>query len=303
MLREIVSRLTSVDVAIDLGNTNTVIFFRGEVRVEPSLVAIDKRTGEIALHGMAVGVLAENIISRFDLRIEFVKPVKIRDRRLIAQMLDGMLRRIPLGRFQFRHRIAIALPARLELELDERFTVFDSMLVTSLQADALVRNALVVDIGGETCEIGTGFGKTTVVPVGLESAIIDHVKTAHGLLIGEKTADRIKRERPEKIRGRDMATRLPREISLTAEEIHEALSSHLARITAAIRSCISDQGEIILSGGGSLLAGFAEHLRDEMKTQVQTPESPFAATALGLTTLLKYDLQKSCHRVFPRVRG
>src|ERR671922_17496 len=228
------------DMAVDLGTANTLVYVRGRgiVLSEPSVVAIDSRTGEVH----AVGIEAKRMLGRTPGTISAIRPLK-----------DGV-------------------------------------------------------IGGGTSEVAVislgGIVVSQSIRVGgdeLDEAIINYAKREYKLLIGQQTAEEVKLEigsaypMPEElqaeIRGRDMVSGLPKTVVLTSEEIRNALEEPVSQIIDAVKETldrtppelaadIMDRG-IMLAGGGSLLQGLDERLREETQMPAHLAESPLTCVAVG----------------------
>ena len=290
--------LFSKDIGIDLGTANTLVFMKGKgiVMREPSVVAVDIRKDTV----VAVGQDAKDMIGRTPGSIVAIRPLKdgvIADFEITATMLKYFIRQVVKSNFFSRPRIVICIPSGVT-EV-ERNAVEDAarqaggkevMLIEEPMAAAIgaglpvfePKGSMVVDIGGGTSEVGiVSLGdivaacSVRVAGDKFDEAIITYIKKKYNLLIGERTAEDIKieigsaypyeNEGEMTIKGRNLVDGLPKNITITAAEIREALSDPLAVIIDAIISTLEksppelsadiiDNG-IMLTGGGALLRG------------------------------------------------
>jgi rod shape-determining protein MreB and related proteins len=308
------------DMAVDLGTANTLVYVRGRgiVLSEPSVVAIDQRTGEV----YAVGVEAKRMLGRTPGSIAAIRPLKdgviadfdITERHFIQKVHQN----------RFAHpRVVVCVPSGVtgvEKRAVEEATLSagarEAHLIEEPMAAAIGAGLpvseptgnMIVDVGGGTSEVAVislgGIVVSQSLRVGgdeMDEAIINHVKKEYKLLIGQQTAEEIKLEvgsafkmREEvqaEVRGRDMLTGLPKTVILSSEEIRDALEEPVAQILDAIRSTldktppelaadIMDRG-IVLAGGGALLHGLDERLRHETQMPAQLAESPLTCVAVG----------------------
>ncbi len=320
----------SNDLAIDLGTANTLVFTKngGIVVREPSIVVINRLTNRIE----AVGKEAKEMLGRTPGNVVAVRPMKdgvIADFEVTEQMLKYFIRQANGGRrFAARPRIVIGVPS--EITPVEKRAVKESAMSAGASEVFLVEQAMmaaigaglpitepsgnmVVDIGGGTTDVavislsGTVYSRSVRVAGNeMDSAIIQFLKRKYNLLIGERTAEQIKIEigsaYPLKeeirmdIKGRDLVEGVPRELTITDEEIREALAEPVSTIVEAVRMAlertppelsadIMDKG-IVLSGGGALLRSLDQRLRDETGLPVVPAEDPLASVVLGTGKLL-----------------
>ncbi len=325
-------RYFSKDLAIDLGTANTLVFTRqgGIVVREPSVVVINKLTNKIE----AVGNEAKQMLGRTPGNIESIRPMKdgvIADFEVTERMLDYFIRKAHGRRMPVRPRIVIGVPS--EITQVEKRAVRDSAQRAGASEVFLVEQAMmaaigaglpitepsgnmIVDIGGGTTDVavislaGTVYSRSVRVAGNeMDVAIIQYLKRKYNLLIGERTAEQIKWElgsaHPLKdpltmeIKGRDLVEGVPKTLTITDEEIREALSEPVATIVDAVRQAlertppelsadIMDKG-IVLSGGGALLRGLDQRLREETGLPVIPAEDPLASVVLGTGKML-YDM-------------
>ncbi|MEM7482959.1 MAG: rod shape-determining protein [Acidobacteriota bacterium] len=327
-------RYFSKDLAIDLGTANTLVFARnqGIVVREPSVVVINKLTNRIE----AVGAEAKQMLGRTPGNIESIRPMKdgvIADFEVTERMLEYFIKKAH-GRKMYVHpRIVIGVPS--EITQVEKRAVKDSAMRAGASEVFLVEQAMmaaigaglpitepsgnmIVDIGGGTTDVavislaGTVYSRSVRIAGNeMDEAVIQHLKRKYNLLIGERTAEQIKWELgsayPLKdeirldIKGRDLVEGVPKTLSISDEEIREALAEPVATIVDAVRMAlertppelsadIMDKG-IVLSGGGALLRNLDQRLREETGLPVVLAEDPLASVVLGTGRLLSdFDL-------------
>jgi len=311
------------DMAVDLGTATTLVYVRGRgiVLSEPSVVAIDQRTGEVH----AVGAEAKRMLGRTPASISAVRPLKdgvIADFDVAEQMLHHFMRRVVQNRWA-HPRMAICVPSGVtgveKRAVEEAtysagarwVTLIEEPMAAAIGAGLPVAEptgSMIVDIGGGTSEVAVislgGIVVARSIRIGgdeLDEAIISWVKKEYKLLIGSQTAEEIKleigsagplpQEEQAEIRGRDLVTGLPKTIILSSEDLRVALEEPNQAIIDAIKatldetppelaSDIMDRG-IMLAGGGSLLRGLPERLRNETQTPVHLAESPLTCVAVG----------------------
>jgi rod shape-determining protein MreB len=322
--RRNVGRLRSGgDVAVDLGTANTVVYVRGRgiVLSEPSVVAIDQRTGEVH----AVGADAQRMIGRTPATISADRPLRhgvIADFEVTEAMLRQFVGKVLNNRFA-RPRMVICAPSGIT-EVERR-AVEEATLSAGAREVHLIEESLaaaigagidigepvgrmVVDIGGGTSEVAIislgGLVVAKSLRVGgydLDDAITNHIRLEHRMAIGSQSAEAIKlaagsaipleEEIETSIRGRDLASGLPREILLTSEEVRQAIASPVAEIMAAIHATLEETPPelaadittegVLLAGGGSLLRGFDRRVAAETGMPVRVADDPLACVATG----------------------
>jgi rod shape-determining protein MreB len=265
----------SVDMGIDLGTANTLVSVRGKgiVLNEPSVVAVDKATGEVMNDGMAVGVEAKAMLGKTPGNIEAIRPLKngvIADFDVTEKMLRYFITKVHGGRAWVKPRVVIAVPVGItaverravinsaERAGARRVFLIDEPMAAGLGVDLPVREAygsLIVDIGGGTTDIAVLALAEMVVATSLrvagdemDEAIINHLRRQHSLLIGEQTAERIKltigsawpmaQELSMEVKGRDSVSGLPRKTTVTSIEIRESLSQPIRQISEAVRGVL-----------------------------------------------------------------
>jgi rod shape-determining protein MreB len=321
--------LFSNDLAIDLGTANTCVFARGKgiVLNEPSIVAFNKSTGSIE----AVGRDAKEMVGRTPGDIVAIKPMRdgvIADFEATEKMLNYFIRRAHERAVWVRPRIVIGVPSQITQV--ERRAVKDSAYRAKASEVHLVEEAMaaaigagmpitepfgnmVVDIGGGTTDVAVislaGIVYSRAVRVAgneMDEAIIQYIKKTYNLLIGERTAERIKMkvgsayELDKKltldIKGRHLIEGVPKTISVTDEEIRQALAETVNVIVEAVGLALEstppelsadlvDRG-IVLTGGGSMLRNLDKRLREETGLPVAMAEEPLTSVVLGAGRML-----------------
>ncbi len=283
-------------------------------------MAVDQRSGEVH----AVGAEAKRMLGRTPGAISATRPLKdgvITDFGITEQMLRHFIRKASHGRTH--PRVVLCVPSGVTgvesravedaaRSAGARWTgLIEEPMAAAIGAGLPVAEPtgnMIVDIGGGTSEVAVislgGIVVSRSIRIGgdeLDEAIIGHVKRQYNLLIGAQTAEEVKfeigsacplpEEEKVEIRGRDMASGMPKTIVLTSQEIRAALADLVQAIVDAIKatldqtppelaSDIMDRG-IVLAGGGSLLRGLPERLRQETQMPVQLAESPLTCVAAG----------------------
>jgi rod shape-determining protein MreB and related proteins len=320
----------SQNMAIDLGTANTLVYVqdRGIVLNEPSVVAIETINGVKRVK--AVGDDAKMMMGKTPDNIEAIRPLRdgvIADIEVAEEMIKYFIRKVHGGkRTLLRYpEIVICVPsgstsverrairdAASNAGASEVFLILEPM-AAAIGADMPVTEpvgSMVVDIGGGTTEVAVlslrGLAYTTSVRVGgdkMDEAIVSYVRRHHNLLIGESTAERIKKDygiatvpadgigETIHIKGRDLVNGVPKEITITQANIAEALSEPIGAIIEGVRIALEntapelaadivDQG-IVLTGGGALIKGLDDYLREETGLPVSVAEDPLSCVALG----------------------
>jgi len=324
-------RKFSRDVAIDLGTSNTLVFVQGEGIVvnEPSIVSIREDDRSI----LAVGNEAKAMIGRTPPELRVIQPLKngvIADFEMTERMLSYFIARTQRWlRTVLKPRVVVGVPAGITQV--ERRAVRDSARHAGAREVCLVEEPvaaaigaglpiqepggnLIVDIGGGTTEVAVislaGVIFCTSVRVAgdeMDEAVLQHIKKQYNLLIGERQAEELKLTlgsacpgegpvRSVEVKGRDLADGIPKTITLTEEEIREALREPVVTIVETIRTCLErtppelaadlvDAG-IVITGGGSLLRGLDRLLVQEMQLPVKIAPDPMSCVVMGLGRLL-----------------
>src|SRR5574338_1398923 len=320
----------SNDLAIDLGTANTLIYVRGKgiVLNEPSVVAIRQEGGPNGKKTIAaVGTEAKQMLGRVPGNIEAIRPMKdgvIADFTVTEQMLKQFIKMVHESRlFSPSPRIIICVPCGSTQV--ERRAIGDSALGAGASEVYLIEEpmaaaigaglpvseaagSMVVDIGGGTTEVGVislgGMVYSGSVRVGgdkFDEAIINYIRRNYGMLIGETTAELIKKEigsafpgsevREMEVKGRNLAEGIPRSFTISSNEILEALTDPLNSIVSAVKSAleqtppelgadIADRG-MVLTGGGALLRDLDRLLMEETGLPVIVAEEPLTCVARG----------------------
>ncbi|NLN20201.1 MAG: rod shape-determining protein [Firmicutes bacterium] len=326
----------SRDMGIDLGTANTLVYVkgRGVVVCEPSVVAVASQTNEV----LAVGEEAKRMVGRTPGNIIAVRPLKdgvIADFDVTERMLRYFMNRAVRRRGLIRPRVLVGVPSGVT-EVEKR-AVIDATLSAGAKDARLIEEPMaaaigaglpvqeptgnmIVDIGGGTTEVAVislggivAHRSIRVAGDEMDEAIVQHVRRAYNLLIGERTAEEIKTAigaadgqvegRTMEVRGRDLVTGLPKTAIVTDEEIRDALAEPVAAIIEAVRMTlertppelaadIMDRG-IVLAGGGALLRGMDRLLREETGMPVHIAEDPVSSVALGTGIALEhYDVMQ-----------
>ena len=327
MLFDWVYGLFSNDLAIDLGTATTLTFVKGKgiVSNEPSVVAV-QRNGNGVKKVLAVGKEAKEMLGRTPGNIVAVRPMKdgvIADFEVTEAMLRYFITRAHNRRTLVRPRIIICVPSGIT-EVEKR-AVRDSALAAGAREVYLIEEPMaaaigaglpitepsgnmIVDIGGGTTEVAVislaGIVMSKSIRVGgdkMDEAIVQHIKRKYNLLIGERTAEDIKKQIGSaypmeevltvEVKGRDLVAGVPKTLTINSDEIRDALAEPVNAIVEAVRvvlertppelsADIVDRG-IVLSGGGSQLKNLDVLLREETGLPVMVSENPQLAVVLG----------------------
>jgi len=320
--------LFSSDLAIDLGTANTLVYAKGRgiVVSEPSIVAINKVTNAVE----AVGRDAKEMLGRTPGNIVAIRPMKdgvIANFEVTEKMLQHFIRKAHNGKTWVSPRVVIGIPS--EITQVERRAVEDSAYRAKEAMAAAIGAGLpitephgnmVVDIGGGTTDIAvislSGIVYSRSVRVAgneMDEAITQYIKRKYNLLIGERTAEAIKielgsafpldEELSFEVRGRNLIEGIPKTITISDEEIREALADSVSTIINAVRVALErtppelsadivERG-IVLTGGGALLKNLDKRLSIETGLPVSLAEDPLASVVLGTGKMLSdFDLLK-----------
>ncbi len=311
------------DMAVDLGTANTLVYVRGRgiVLSEPSVVAIDSRTGEVH----AVGIEAKRMLGRTPGTIQAIRPLKdgvIADFDVTEQMLRHFIQKVHQNRWA-HPRVVVCVPSGVTGV--EKRAVEEACLSAGARQAYLIEEPMaaaigaglpvgeptgnmVVDIGGGTSEVAVislgGIVVSQSIRIGgdeLDEAIINYVKREYKLMIGQQTAEEVKLEigsatdLPEaleaEIRGRDLVTGLPKTIVTSTEEIRGAIEEPLQAIIDAVKVTLDKtppelaadimEQGIVLAGGGALLKGLDARLNAETGMPIVIANNPLFSVALG----------------------
>lgn len=314
----------SNDIGIDLGTANTLVYVKdhGIVLREPSVVAVQAGSNKV----LAVGDEAKRMLGRTPGNIVAIRPLKdgvIADFEVTEAMLRHFITKVHNRRKLVRPRVVIAVPSGIT-EVEKR-AVKDSAahagarevyLIEEPMAAAIgvglpVQEAagnMIIDIGGGTTEValislsGIVFSRSVrVAGDELDDAIMQYMKRAYNLMIGERTAEEIKikigsaypmeKETSIEVKGRDLVAGLPKTLTITSQEVREALLEPINTIIDSVRVALErcppelsadlvDRG-LILAGGGALLRGIDKLLAEETGLPVHVAEDPLSAVAEG----------------------
>lgn len=317
------------DIGIDLGTANVLIYIKGQgvVLNEPSVVALDSETRK----PLAVGQKARGMLGRTPGKVKAIKPLKdgvIADFDATEIMLNHFIREVNGKSMLARPRILICCPSNITQveknaikEAAERTGARKVYLeeepkVAAIGAGMNISEPsgnMVIDIGGGTTDIavlslGDIVNSTSIKVAGntFDSAIIKYIKDKYKLLIGDCTAEEIKltignvypdsiKEKME-VRGRDLVTGLPHSITLSSEEVAEALNENALLIVHTAKNVLEQTPPelaadiinkgIVVTGGGALIKGFDQLLSNELKVPIIIADSPLTCVAEGTGILL-----------------
>ncbi|GEQ97870.1 rod shape-determining protein [Iodidimonas gelatinilytica] len=328
----------SSDMAIDLGTANTLVYVKGRgiVLNEPSVVAMKSSSGRRQV--LAVGNEAKMMLGRTPGNIEAIRPLRdgvIADFEIAQHMIRHFIKKVHNRSFA-SPQVVICVPSgstaverRAIREAAEEAGASKVYLIEEPMAAAIgaglpvtePQGSMVVDIGGGTTEVAVlslgGIVFSTSVRVGgdkMDEAIIGYIRRNHNLLIGESTAERIKKEigtahEPQdgvglslEIKGRDLMNGVPKEITINQLQIAEALTEPVGAIIEGVKVALEqtapelaadivDQG-IVLTGGGALLADLEKVLREATGLPVSVADEPLTCVALGTGRSLEEEVLK-----------
>src|SRR5918995_520923 len=324
-----ISNLLSSDLAIDLGTANTLVYAKGRgiVVSEPSIVAINKVTNQVE----AVGKEAKEMLGRTPGNIVAIRPMKdgvIANFEVTEKMLQHFIRKAHNGKSWVSPRVVIGIPS--EITQVERRAVEDSAYRAKASEVYLVEEAvaaaigaglpitepqgnIVVDIGGGTTDIAVislgGIVYARAVRTAgdaMDNAVAEYVKRKYNLLIGERTAEEIKIQLGSAfpldeplsmdVRGRNLIEGIPKTITISDDEVREALADSVATIVNAVRVALErtppelsadivERG-IVLTGGGALLKNLDKRLTIETGLPVVIADDPLSSVVLGTGKML-----------------
>ncbi len=327
-------KFSSKDIAIDLGTANTLVYVkeRGVVLNEPSVVAVMQENGKMV--PCAFGNTAKMMLGRTPAKIDAIRPLKdgvIADFRVAAEMIKHFIREVNQAKSWIGPVIVICVPSgstpverRAIQDAAEGAGANEVYLIEEPMAAAIGANlpvteptgSMIVDIGGGTTEVGIlslgGIVYSRSVRVGgdkMDDAIISYIRRYHNLLIGESTAERIKKTigaacPPEEgdgetleVKGRDLTHGVPKEMILTEKQIAESLTEPIDQIVEAIKvalectppelsSDIVEKG-IVLSGGGSMLRNLDYVVRQATGLPVFVAQDPLLSVVNGCGKVLE----------------
>ena len=315
--------LFSNDIGIDLGTANTLVYVKGQgiVLREPSVVAVRSGTSQV----LAVGDEAKRMLGRTPGNIVAVRPLKdgvIADFEMTESMLRHFITKVH-NRKWVRPRVVIAVPSGIT-EVEKRAVkesaahagarevyLIEEPMAAAIGVGLPVQDAagnMIIDIGGGTTEVAlislSGIVLSRSVRVAgdeLDEAIACYMKRAYNLMIGERTAEEIKikigsaypveKETSMEVKGRDLVAGLPKTLTITSQEVREALLEPISTIVESVRVTLErcppelsadlvDRG-LVLAGGGALLRGLDKLLQEETGLPVHVAEDPLSAVAEG----------------------
>ncbi|HOX26756.1 MAG TPA: rod shape-determining protein [Candidatus Krumholzibacteria bacterium] len=322
------------DIAIDLGTANTLVYIKGKgiVLNEPSVVAVEKATDRV----YAVGAAAKAMLGKTPDSIAAIRPMKdgvIADFEVCEYMLREFIKQAQKKRHFVAPRIIVCVPSGIT-EVEKR-AVRDSAKHAGAREVYLVAEPvaaaigvglpvdqpsgnMIIDIGGGTTEIAVialnGIVCDTSIRVGgdeMDEAIVSYIKKNHNLLIGDQTAEMIKKtigsahkagdEAEMEVKGLYQVSGVPRTMKISSAEIREALQESVEQIVDALRHAleqtppelaadIKDRG-IVLTGGGALLKGLPELLREQTDLPINLMDDPLFCVVLGTGKILD-DIEK-----------
>ncbi|MDI6704437.1 MAG: rod shape-determining protein [bacterium] len=316
----------TTDIGIDLGTANTLVHVKGKgiVLCEPSVVAIRKEGKEI----LAVGEEAKKMLGRTPANIVAIRPMRdgvITDFDITEKMIRYFINKAQHRKPLIKPRIVIGVPCGIT-EVEKKAVIDsaeqagakpgDIYLIEEPMAAAIGANIMVheptgnmiVDIGGGTTEVavislGGLVVSNSIKTAGdeMDEAVMRYVKKSYNLLIGEHTAEEVKmkigsaypsdKEESMQVKGRDALTGLPRILTISSEEVREALSDSVSQIVGTVISTLEetppelasdivDKG-IVMVGGGSLLKGLDKLLSQETGLPVKVAEDPLRSVVIG----------------------
>ncbi|MDR1146608.1 MAG: rod shape-determining protein [Verrucomicrobiales bacterium] len=324
--------LFSSDIGIDLGTANTLVYVkdRGIVLREPSVVAVQQGSRRV----LAVGDEAKRMLGRTPGNIIAVRPMKdgvISDFEVTEEMLKQFIRKVHRkgGLFAPRPRVVIAVPSGIT-EVEKRavresayhagaryVNMIEEPMAAAIGVGLPVQEAagnMIVDIGGGTTEVaiislaGIVFSRSIrVAGDEMDESTINYMKRAYNLVIGERTAEEIKikigsaypleKETSIEVKGRDLVAGLPKTLTITSQEVREALLDPISTIVESVRISLErcppelsadlvERG-IVLAGGGALLRGLDRLIAEETGLPVYVAEDPLSAVAEGTGKVLQ----------------
>ena len=317
------------DLGIDLGTASFIVYQRGKgiVIYEPSVVTISKKTKSI----VAMGEEAKKMLGKTHEDLETVKPMKdgvIADYRIIEAVLREFFRRTKKSRF-FKPEVVIGVPTKITSV--EKRAVFEAALNAGARKVYIVsepiaaaigagidvmrsEGSMIIDIGGGTTDIavislgGIVIGDSIkIAGMAMDEAIVKYVKKKYGLIIGEATAEEVKKSvgkvHPDfddyemEIRGRDAVSGLPRTDKVNSVDVMEAISPLVSTIVSRVKGILEKTppelasdiigNGIILTGGGALLRGIDRVIEEEIGVRASVAEDPVMCVANGTGILLE----------------
>jgi len=328
-----ISEIWSTDMAIDLGTANTLVVLKGKgvVLNEPSVVAVVDEKGKKSV--IAVGDEAKTMLGRTPGNIQAIRPLKngvIADFIVTEEMIKHFIKKVHNKKSFANPRILICVPTGSTPV--ERKAIQDSALAAGARRVQLIEEpiaaaiganlpiqeatgSMVVDIGGGTTEIavmslgGVVYSNSMrIAGDSMDQALIHYMRKKFNLLIGDASAEKLKKEigtaiatsnNTYQVKGRDIRSGTPKEISLREEDTAEALSQTLSQIMAGIKDALEntppelsadlvDMG-LTLTGGGALLKNMDKYIAKETGLPVQIADDPLACVAIGTGKALEQE--------------
>lgn len=321
---------SSVDIGIDLGTATVLVYVKGQgiVLKEPSVVAVDKIKNKV----LAVGEEARNMIGRTPGNIVAVRPLRdgvISDYDITEKMLkyfiSGSIKKVKKS----PGKIMVCIPSKAT-EIERRAVIdatrnsgargvylIEEPLAAAIGAGvdiSMPNGRMVIDIGGGTCDVavislGGVVVRDSIKVAGdtFDEAIIKYIRVNNKLMIGERTAEQLKisvasaisglRNENARVKGRNMVTGLPDEISVSSDEIREAIKEPIKLILDSVKSVLEKtppelaadimEDGIVMTGGGALLFGLSKYLEGEVGVQVKVAEDSISCVAEGTGKVLE----------------
>lgn len=343
MFKRLINYFAS-DIAIDLGTANTIVHVKGKgvVLNEPSMVALALDKSGFGKKIIAVGHEAKNMLGKTPGQIEVIRPMKdgvIADFTVTEQMIKYFIKKVSSQKRLFTIPPTIIICVPCGSTQVERRAIKDSALAAGARRVELIEEAMaaalgaglpvssasasmVVDIGGGTTEVGVislgGIVYANSIRIAgdrIDEVISTYIRSKHGLLIGDATAEEVKKQigsaHPDLdvgemvIRGRNTYQGLPQELAINSQEIREALKDTFEQIVASIRQALETtppelsadliENGITLTGGGALLKGMDLLIHEETGLNVKIAEDPLLCVAKGCGIALDY---MSMHQLY-----
>ena len=319
----------SKDIGIDLGTANVLIYVKGQgiVLNEPSVVAIDEDTKRV----LAVGLEAHDMLGRTPGKVKAIKPMKdgvIADFELTETMLNYFIKKVKAKNIFMKPRILICCPTNVtgveknaikeaaERTGAKKVFIEEEPKVAAVGAGLDIskpNGSMIIDIGGGTTDIAVLSLGSIVTSASIKIAgntfdneIIKYIKENYKLLIGERTAEEIKikigsvgkskKKQKMEVKGRSIINGLPQTITITSEEIDDALNDSVNEIINTIKQVLENtppelsadivNNGIVITGGGAMLEGLDELLKRELNVPIYVAESPLTCVAAGTGKML-----------------
>ncbi|MFC1595673.1 rod shape-determining protein [Candidatus Margulisiibacteriota bacterium] len=314
----------SKDLGVDLGTANTLVYMKGQgiVLREPSVVAIERATSKV----VAIGEDAKRMVGRTPSGIVAIRPMRdgvIADFDIAEAMLRSFIKRVIKRTGLIKPKVVIGIPsgitaverravidAAMQVNVREAYLIVEPM-AAAIGAELPVfepKGNMIIDIGGGTTEVGVialgGMVESRSIRVAgddMDQIIIAHCRRNYNLLIGERMAEEIKieigsaypmeKEKTMEVKGRDLVSGLPKNFTLSSEEIRDSLSEPINTIVDAVRMTlekippelsadIMEKG-MVMTGGGSLLYGLDKYISQETGMAVYVADDPLSTVAFG----------------------